>query len=163
MKLSQNAQLRKSLLPKWIRFFCWIFLVFGFFGTFISLLGSIFAVGGNMNLYGLYYSGSGLNIYALIFIIMFFVLGLSSYGLLWGKKWGINIGILQGVIGIIMPLITTIWSFKFGVFRAPLELILFIPWVIIMFKIKNQWLSQNVPQNPNNTNNIKTSQESSKF
>jgi len=139
MKLSPEATQRKALLPKWVRFFCWIFFLFLIFSPFL-LLGLFINANVSLAIYGFSYYGQGFSLYALVLIILFAFLGLTGYSLLWGKKWGIYLGVIQGLIGSTVPVVTTILAFMQGGFGVPLEIILFIPWTIKMFKIKNSWL-----------------------
>ena len=105
------------------------------------MLGLFINANVSLAIYGFSYYGQGFSLYALVLIILFAFLGLTGYSLLWGKKWGIYLGVIQGLIGSTVPVVTTILAFMQGGFGVPLEIILFIPWTIKMFKIKNSWLT----------------------
>lgn len=144
MKLSPIQSYRKSLLPTWLKVFCWIFFVVLIFSLFF---GVVLFTGGDLSLmiYGLAYSGSAINAYAIMLWLFFMLMGLSGYALIWGQKWGIYIGIIQGLIGIFVPIVVLILALLNQSFTIPIELILFIPWTIKLFKIKNKWLANNIP------------------
>ncbi len=125
-----------------MRFFLWIF-----FGVF--LLSPLFLIplflGGttiSLSIYGYHYNGVGFHPFALGGIVLMWSLSLTGYSLLWGKSWGIYLGLLQGTLGILIPISSFLVSLYLGGFHIPGELILFIPWTIHLYKIKGQWLKE---------------------
>jgi hypothetical protein len=104
---------RRSLLPWWMKFFCWFFIVFGVLSTlnfalvFMSkqaiYLTSIYGLKGDPNLIGLVSMG----------VILFKVY--VAYGLWFEKDWAIKYGMIDALIGIVICLLMTFLSpFLYG-------------------------------------------------
>jgi len=130
---------RYLLLPKWIRFFSWIFLFIGCGVTAIELLGFIFNFGGNLMLFGLQYSGPLRNPTAATFGGVFAFLGYTAYLLLWGKKEGRKAGLASGYIGIALCSLATVAAFIRGTLHIPFEPFFQIPFVIALHRLRGRW------------------------
>ena len=132
---------RKDLLPWWIKIFSWIFLIFGA----IAPLGLLFGILGNtfeISLYG-FETKEPISIIGISMILIFLFKGFTAYSLLQEKNWAIILGITDAVVGIILcsfimiyPLIISDAGMSLT-FR--LELLLLIPYLLKLLKIKPDW------------------------
>ena len=137
--LQISTKKRRELLPWWIKVFMWIFLIFGALIPFVVLIG-IFGYSGQLSLYGLE-TNEPLSIIGISVTTIFLIKGITAYGLLKEKHWAIKLGIADSILGIsictflmIYPLLNTETKF---VFR--LELLLLIPYLLKLLKIKFAW------------------------
>jgi|SRR5687767_4239274 len=132
---------RKDLLPWWVKVFIWIFLIFGAIaplGLIVGMMGYDFEI----SLYGLE-TNKPISIIGVSLILIFFFKGITAYSLLKEKNWAVILGIMDAITGIalcslamIYPLINTASETNFS-FR--LELLLLIPYLLKMLKIKSEW------------------------
>lgn len=133
---------RRNLLPRWIKFFVWVFMVFSFLAP-ISLVVGLLGMKQDLALYGLE-TIYPLSIVGLIIISLFAYKGVVGFGLWTEKKWAIKAAIIDAIVGItvclflmfILPLISDLIGFRTS-FRA--ELLLLIPYLWKMVKIKTEW------------------------
>lgn len=133
---------RRKLLPIWIKVFIWIFFFFGAIGLLMLLL-IPFTNTIDLSLYGLT-TNNPKSLIGILIIILFILKGSVSYGLWFEKKWGVNIAEIDAVLGIIICTISMfvlpIYTHNFS-FRA--ELLLLIPYLMKMRKIKTMWENYN--------------------
>jgi hypothetical protein len=133
---------RKDLLPTWIKVFSWIFMIMGLFVP-LSLLLGILGMNFQIELYGMK-TNSPISTIGIILTLLFFLKGITAFGLLTEKSWAIKVGLFDAILGILVcifimlvyPFIDDIPSFSFN-FR--LELLLLIPYLLKLNKIKNDW------------------------
>lgn len=137
---------RRDLLPKWIKFFIWVFFVFGAFIPLILLL-PLFGISiGEISIYGLA-STTPYSVTGLIVVALFALKAGVSYGLWTEQKWGVDLARLDGTIGIIVCVITTLVlpfiDAENGInvsFR--LEILLLIPYIWKMRGINLEWVER---------------------
>jgi len=73
---------------------------------------------------------------------IFLLKGIVSYGLLMEKDWAIKLGILDASLGILICMLVMVYSllkFRGGYISFRIELLLLIPYLIRLFKIKPAW------------------------
>lgn len=139
--LQLNTTKRKDLLPWWVKIFCWIFLIFGF----AAAIGLVFGILGykfQLSIYGLQ-TNEPISLTGISIAAIFLFKGITAYSLLAQKKWAIVFGIVDAITGIVICTLLIIYSFinqgsnqNFG-FR--LEILLLIPYLLKMIKIKSLW------------------------
>ena len=129
--------LRKNLIPKWIKFFGWIFIVFGVLAPIAGVMSIIFGVEGEFALYGLNGFGSVLSPIALTVLVLFAAHGICAYGLLFAKQWGVISCLILGYISIAICLLTMLVGDELNI---RIELLVLIPYLMTLHKIKKQWL-----------------------
>lgn len=138
--LSQNRERRRKLLPIWIKVFLWIFLVSGVIaplGLILGFMGIYF----NMGLYGLE-TTDPLSVTGLVITLMFTLKGAVSFGLWTEKDWAINLAIIDAILGILAcAFVMFALPYMASGFQSPwrLELLLLIPYLVKMQKIRNEW------------------------
>ena len=139
--LQLKSKRRKDLLPWWIKVFIWIFLIFGVIaplGLILGILGYKFEI----SLYG-FETNEPISIIGISMILIFLFKGFTAYSLLKEKNWAIIVGIMDAIIGIALcsfamlyPLFNSVEGVSLT-FR--LELLLLIPYLIKLLKIKSDW------------------------
>ncbi|KAA0889128.1 hypothetical protein [Oryzomonas rubra] len=129
---------RKKLLPKWIRFFCWIFIIF--LGAPIILFVGLFVGNMRYNLYGVAYYGPVLSPLPIAMTIVLMVHGITAYGLLWGRRWALDMGILCGVIGTMFALAGMAIAHTRGQMHFEFSIIGQVPFLLTLFNVRRKWL-----------------------
>lgn len=134
---------RKTLIPLWIKIFGWLFILFGV-GVPITAIYSL-ATGMPMHymLFGLSVYGSIGSPMAIFLMVLFIALAISAYGLLFGRAWGLTFCLMLGYISLAICIATTIIALitQSGV-NIRLEIIILIPYLIRLHKIKDEWQSK---------------------
>ncbi len=139
--LQLKTKRRKDLLPWWIKVFIWIFLIFGAIaplGFLLGILGYKFEI----SLYG-FETNEPVSIIGTSMILIFLFKGFTAYSLLKEKNWAIILGIMDAIIGIALCSFAMLYPLFYpeaGVsltFR--LELVLLIPYLLKLLKIKPDW------------------------
>lgn len=132
--------IRRKLLPWWMKFFCWFFMILSIFAV-STLVTNLFFDSVNLSLYGFStytaYSGTGIFIIA----VMLFK-GFVAYSLWFEKPNAIMLAKLDAITGIticiasmfILPFTTPDGHISFR-----LEIILLIPYFMKINKIEYEW------------------------
>lgn len=132
---------RKTLIPKWIKVFGWIFLVMGCMIPLIPIISPLLNQPASYEIFGLKYQGSPFAPMAILISTIVLSLSVSAYGLLFGKNWGVNACLITGYLGMAICIFTMVY---YGVtehlIEFRLELLLQIPYVRKLHKIRTDWL-----------------------
>ena len=142
---------RKQMLPTWIKVFTWIFLVIAAFAP-ITLILRMLGYNTQLAIYGLEtneaFSTIGVTIVSLLLIK-----GITSIGFLKETDWAIKLGIIDAIFGISICLAIMIYSLvKADVqFSFRLEVLLLLPYLFRLAKIKTAWESSSKLTASNNT------------
>ena len=143
---SNSNKRRRKLLPWWIKFFCWFFMLFGVLALICFFLG-FFNLSVDLSFYGLN-TNQPFSMIGLIVIGLALFKGFSAYSLWFETSNAINIAIVDTVIGIVMctmsmfvfPFLGDENTFEFSL---RLELVLLVPYLIKLNRIKKEWESIN--------------------
>ena len=138
---------RRALLPKWIKVFCWIFLIMG--GLLPALfLARAFGVRSQLELYGLSTDDAftPLGIFLAALLLIKFV---TAFGLWTRKEWAVDLGLVDAILGILIcctvmfvfPFFPEIWG---NTLRIRLELIALIPYLMTLRRIRPAWKKETV-------------------
>lgn len=142
---SISTKRRRNLIPKWIKFFVFLFLFLGVLGAFMLVIRNLMGSEvGASTIYGLetnlFFSPLGILIHA---ILIFKVV--VSYGLWMEKDWAVKFGIIDAIFGLIvcimvMAVLPFIES-KGGKNELNLrfEILLLIPYLYQLLKIRKEW------------------------
>jgi len=138
----KNPLTRKSLLPGWIKFFSWFFLLVGTAGVLILAFG-FFLNDTTLSLYGLK-TEQPYSITGFIVCYLYIFKGIVSYGLLFEKKWAPTLAIIDAVLGIIICIVMmTVVPFISETihFTIRLELLPLYYYVTKMLEIRKTWIN----------------------
>jgi len=126
---------RRKLLPWWIRFFSWLFIIFGglaVIGFFAGFAGVRF----DNSVYGLEtndpHSQTGLIIIALMILK-----GFAGFGLYFEKNWAILVAKIDAIVGILVCIAVMVFP-KSGI-TIRLEIAFLIPYLLKIIKIEDYW------------------------
>lgn len=143
----ENIKTRKELLPWWIKVFSWIFIVFGTIapvGFVLGLLGYNFS----LTIYGLI-TNDPLSVLGIFIILVFAFKGITAFCFLFQKDLAIIFGTIDAIAGIIICCIVMIYPFinpnGFIRLNFRLELLLLVPYLIRLGKIKGDWAKAVMP------------------
>ncbi len=139
-----NTSIKRSkLLPWWIKTFMWIFLVISLFIPVLLVL----AIAGFETLLAIYglETNNLFTVTGMLLTLVFAMKGVVSFGLIKEKDWAVQLGIIDAIVGIticvytsyIQPFLSEDVSFSLLKF----ELVLLIPYLIKLNRIKQQWAS----------------------
>ena len=132
-----DAVRRKDMIPKWIRFFCWLFAILGSFIMLGIMATQIFPLYFNATVYGFSTGQTG---YVTTLICGVYVLKLlTAIGLLTEKDWAVKLAIADGIIGLALCAYSIIVSFAHGIFPLRLEIFVLTPYLVIMRSIRKDW------------------------
>ena len=131
-QLSPAEVQRILLLPIWIRVYCWFFIAVAILGFLTSLPLSF------TDLSAMLYFGYYLIVIFLWALLAFIII--TSFGLLRGKRWGIYLGIIQGLIGLLLAAVGIFNGDNTRIIVSIIIALIFIPWTLAMLKVKNSWL-----------------------
>ncbi|CAN5380052.1 hypothetical protein BH09BAC1_BH09BAC1_05250 [soil metagenome] len=133
---------RRGLLPWWIKFFCWVFMVFGALILPMVIM-SILGMPTQLALYGME-STTVFNIQGALITGMFFISGIVGFGLFYAKDWAITAGLILCAIHVAFVVAIIAFPLTSGTSKVRLEFILVIPFFIKLLKLKQIWQG---PQN----------------
>lgn len=141
--LNENNVRRRNLLPLWIKVFVWIFMIIGAIAP-LCLLAGLFGANVQLALYGLE-TNEPLSTAGLVICLLFLFKGIIAYGLWTEKDWAINLGVIDAIVGIIVCVYVMVApafadNQSGSTFSFRLELVILIPYLIKLLKIKPQWL-----------------------
>jgi hypothetical protein len=132
---------RKTLLPWWMKFFSYIFLLTAAFAILLYPLMFLLGVNWGFSLYGL--ESADRTSYIMFTVIALYLLkGAAAYGLLFEKDWAIEVAFADAGAGIIASLFVIAYGyFVSGEYSSPfrLELILLIVYLIKLLKMQKVW------------------------
>lgn len=138
---------RRALLPLWVKVFLWIFAVLSVLapvGFVWGLMGGQF----ELSLYG-FETYNPLSLIGIVVTILLTYKGVVSFGLWMGKPWAPDAGLIDAAVGIV--------SCCFSMFVLPfivegtgimlrLELAALIPYLLVMRRIKPDWLDADLDE-----------------
>lgn len=135
-----KRQLRKKLLPLWIKIFGWLFIVMAAAVPFLYVSSIVFDFSATYSMFSLEYEGHALAPMPLLISILILINGVCAYGLLLGKDWGLTACIIYGYVGLVL----TLGSLVVGLFSGTgitirLEPIIQIPYLMKLHKLKALW------------------------
>jgi hypothetical protein len=139
-------QNRTKLLPLWIRIFCWIFLVAGAFVPLLLLIGPFYPAPMHFSLFGWSHDGSPYDVMSLLILAYLAASGAAGYGLLWGRPWGWDAGIVVGTIGLVVALASLVNARQpDGSIYIALEPVLQVPYLYTLWRIRHGWYAGEAP------------------
>jgi hypothetical protein len=130
---------RRDLLPVWIKVFVWIFLFAGVL-VIIGIPAALFSIPFELALYG-FRTNDPLTVTGLVLLLVFALKGVVAYGLWWEKDWAVKLAIVDAILGIVLCCFTFIFAIASisSNIVLPFELVLLIPYLLKMRKVKGAW------------------------
>ena len=101
---------RKQLVPIWIKIFGWFFMVAAVLIAPYMIWSFIAGADVAIELFGVSYAGPAAHPYAFIAFALFAFLGITAYGLLFGKDWGVTGCLVNGYLGVAICILTIVLS-----------------------------------------------------
>ena len=132
---------RKSIVPGWIKFFGWLFMIMGVFAPLAFIVSLATGSESSFTLFGLESTGSSLSVASVLINGLLLILGVSAFGLLFGKSWGLKACLFSGYLGLVVVVISTVLQFSAGNLTIRLEPLIQIPYLIKLHKMRAQWKS----------------------
>ena len=136
---TSDDQYRKSLVPLWIKIFGWLFIFLGVTAPLGYAYTLLSQSDGEFGLLGLEATGSTLSFTALFLMLVFVSFGVSAYGLLFGKMWGVKACLVSGYIGVGIAIYSMGMGLMNNGVEVRLELLIQIPYLIKLHKLKALW------------------------
>lgn len=140
-----EVERRRKLLPWWIKFFCWFFMLFGVL-AFICLILGFTSIKPALSFYG-FETNEPFSLIGLLIIFTGTFKGFTAYLLWFEKNKAIIFGKIDAIIGIVLCIISmVVLPFLQEDFNLTLrlELVLLIPFYLKLKRIQNEWSSRAV-------------------
>ena len=135
---------RRELLPWWIKFFCWVFMLFGFLASVCLILGFT-DIKPSLSFYG-FETNEPFSITGLLVISIGLLKGFTAFSLWFEKDNAIKIGKIDAIIGMVfcgVSMLVLPFLIEDSKFIIRLELALLIPFFIKLNKIQKEWEATN--------------------
>ena len=134
---------RRKLLPWWIKFFVWVFMIMGVIAPF-GLIFALFGMHFQIALYGIE-TYNPLSVAGLGLTFVYVLKAIAAFGLWTEKDWAITIAQADAILGLVlcafsMLILPLLSDHHFTLFR--LEIIILIPYLIKLIRIKQEWLNR---------------------
>jgi hypothetical protein len=127
---------RRALLPWWIKVFSYLYIFISFSLPLATVVALSRGTGFTLAFYGIHYSTDHVDALTALLLLGLMGAGTAGYGLLWGKGWGIDIGMMTGGAGLVL----SIWSlFLNEGFSLPLEPFLIVPFLVALWNRRAKW------------------------
>lgn len=140
-----NTIRRRKLLPWWIRFFSWVFMIFGGLGILTYSI-ALFGFNINLSIYGLV-SNEPLSLIGLMIISIILLKGWAGFALFFEKDNGPLIGKIAGLVGLFICIASMVFlPFQQGNFtyNIRIEILFLLPFLIRLNRIHKKWPTASV-------------------
>lgn len=128
---------RRTLLPWWIKFFSWVFMILGGCAV-LNLFVLFFGIGVNAAIYGLE-DVLPAPFGTLIMLLLLIFNGIVGYLLWFEKDQALYWGKIAAITGIVVTAFSTFASFVTGHFMFRLEFIALIPFLLKLHEMRYEW------------------------
>jgi hypothetical protein len=128
--------MRRLLLPVWIRFFSWLFMLCWLVPAVVLAFAFVAPEGVTVGVFGLSHTGHPLAPPALAIEAILLFMGITAYGLLWGRAWGLHVGLIAGVLGLVLSVSMMVAS---GFATIRLEPLLQVPFIVTLLRLRKAW------------------------
>lgn len=139
----KNITRRRQLLPWWVKVFLWIFLVFGATAP-ISMVFGLLGLDFKLALYGME-TNDPMSLLGASILILFLYKGVTALSLWLEKDWAITLAEIDALLGIAiclaMVVVPTLFSNSGLQIKYRLELLLLLPFLVKMGRIKKEWMA----------------------
>ena len=133
---TQGVLSRRSLVPVWIKIFGWVFIAMAVLSIPLMLWGAIAGENVRFELFGFTYEGPALHPYAFAMVTLYLFMGMTAYGLIFRRDWGVTGCLANGYIGVALCIISMILS---GGTNIRVEPIIQLFYIRRLHKIRREW------------------------
>ncbi len=127
---------RRELVPVWIKIFGWIFIAVSALTVPLMLWSVVAGSDVRLDLFGFGYTGPALHPYAFAMASLYLFMGITAYGLIFRKDWGVTGCLANGYIGLAICIISMIMS---GGTNIRIEPIIQLFYLRRLHKIRPDW------------------------
>lgn len=138
MPPSTPEMTRRALLPKWVVVFCWLFLVGILAPPAVLIAGIFYKLPMHIGVFGWTRLGSPYELLSLMALAYWGLCGVAAAGLLLGKRWAWNVAVVVGIVGLGLS-VTSPFAAGGDTVHIPLELIVEIPFLLLLWRIRERW------------------------
>lgn len=139
------ARPRKKMLPSWIKFFAWMFLVMGIVAPIVIVMG-LMGWPATISLFG-FSTNEPFSFTGIVLTLVYILKAATGYGLVTQKNWAVKLALVDGIISLLLCIlhllgggaVSTEASGSFTFNRINLEIVIIIPYIYKMWKIKDEW------------------------
>ena len=136
----ENKIPRRQLLPWWIKFFCWLFMLFGVLAI-LCLISGFFGVLPSLAFYG-FETNQPLSLIGLLIISIAVLKGFTAYSLWFEKDFAIKLGKIDAILGIVICVFSMFFIpllLETNQITFRLEIIFLIIFLVQLNKIEQKW------------------------
>ena len=124
------------MVPIWIKIFGWIFIVIAISCIPLMLWGAFAREPVRFELFGFAYFGPALNPYAFAMVALYLFMGITAYGLIFRRDWGVVGCLANGYVGLVLCIISMIMT---GGASIRIEPIIQLFYLRRLHKIRKTW------------------------
>lgn len=128
--------LRRDLVPIWIKIFGWIFVAIAVLCIPLMIWGVWSGQPVQLELFGFAHAGSALSPYAFAMVALYLFMGITAYGLLFRKDWGVTACLANGYVGLALCIISMIMT---GGTPVRVEPVIQLFYLRRLYKIRDKW------------------------
>ena len=133
-----GAATRRELVPVWIKIIGWLFMAIAALCIPLLIWGIFAQQPVRFELFGFIYSGPALNPFAFVMVALYLFMGITAFGLIFRKGWGVNGCLANGYAGLALCIISMIIS---GGTNIRIEPIIQLFYLRRLHKIREQWVT----------------------
>ncbi|MCB0739369.1 MAG: hypothetical protein KDC92_17815, partial [Bacteroidetes bacterium] len=135
-----NAIDRRTLLPFWMKIFCWLFMALGVYGAYSLVMNLWFGPPSPKDdiIYVVFIARVGLNALAIY-------KGFIGFGLWFRKPWAPNLGIIDALLSMAIALVSFYFLLKTAdtssrfTSTLTIYIVMHIPYLMTLFNIRKAW------------------------
>ncbi|MDM3871896.1 hypothetical protein QSV34_11090 [Porticoccus sp. W117] len=133
------TSVRKKLVPKWIKIFGWLFMVFGALMPLLVAASLLLQEPLQLGLFGLNYNGPATHPAAILMASLIIALAIAAFGLLFAKGWGVKVCLALGYLCSAICLFTMVHNIMSGHLMLRLELVVLFFYLRRLHRIAPLW------------------------
>lgn len=134
-----NSTRRRALLPWWIKFFCWIFMITGILCLIVLIL-LLIGFKPELEIYG-FDADNNKPFNSILILFTFLFHAFTAFCLWFNKSKAIFIGQIDAIWGILLCLFSIILGIVKGDYIFRIELVFLVLFYIKLSQIKSKWNS----------------------
>ncbi|MEM7312342.1 MAG: hypothetical protein AAF497_04240 [Planctomycetota bacterium] len=133
---TDGALSRQGMVPLWIKIFGWLFIALAVVSIPLMIWGVVTGENVQLELFGFRYIGPALSFYAFGMAMLNMFMGVTAFGLIFRKDWGVVGCLANGYVGLAMCVVSMVVS---GGASIRLEPLIQLFYLRRLHKIKPDW------------------------